>query len=45
MMVSYESRGYGVGDVVWTVDPSKLGSDASRMFAILTTETHPFQGK
>ncbi len=45
MKVSYEGREYGLGDVVWTVDPFKLGGDVSRMFAIVTTETHPFQGK
>lgn len=45
MKVSHEDREYGVGDVVWTVEPSKLGGDLSRMFAIVTTETHPFQGK
>ena len=31
--------------MVWTVDPFKLGGDISRMFATVTTETHPFQGK
>jgi hypothetical protein len=45
MTVSQAGRDYGVGDLVWTVDPFKIGGDVSRMFAIVTTETHPFQGK
>lgn len=32
-------REYDVGDVVWTVDPLKLGDDAPRMFVILSTRT------
>src|SRR6056297_673336 len=34
---------YEVGDVVWTVDPFKLGKDVSRMFAIISTDSHPFE--
>lgn len=34
---------YEVGDVVWTVDPFKLGSDVSRMFAVISTDTYPFE--
>lgn len=45
MTLAHQNRKYGVGDVVWTVDPFKLGGDVSRMFAIVTTETQPFRGK
>jgi hypothetical protein len=38
-------RQYEVGDVVWTIDPFKLGADVSRLFAILSTRTHPFEGE
>lgn len=38
-------REYDVGDVVWTVDPFKLGGDVSRLFAIISTRTHPFEGE
>lgn len=36
-------RRYDVEDVVWTVDPFKLGADVSRLFAIVSTRTHPFE--
>lgn len=36
-------RQYQVGDVVWCVDPFKFGSDLSRMFAVISTRTHPFE--
>lgn len=43
--MEYHGREYEVGDVVWTVDPFKLGSDVCRMFAIVSTRTHPFEGE
>ena len=36
-------RDYQVGDVVWCVDPFKLGADHSRLFAVISTRTHPFE--
>lgn len=38
-------RQYEVGDIVWTVDPFTLGYDVPRMFAIVSTRTHPFEGE
>ena len=42
-MIAHQGRQYGIGDVVWTVDPFKHGGDVSRMFATVSTQTHPFQ--
>lgn len=44
-MLERNGRAYEVGDVVWTVDPFKLGHDRSRLFAIICTQTHPFEGE
>jgi hypothetical protein len=44
-MLERNGRAYEVGDVVWTVDPFKLGRDRSRLFAIICTRTHPFEGE
>lgn len=33
-MLRHRGREYTVGDVVWTVDPFKLGTTVPRMFAI-----------
>ena len=38
-------RVYQPGDVVWTVDPFKNGVELSRMFRIVSTRTHPFEGE
>lgn len=43
--MQWKGRRYEVGDVVWTVDPFKLGADVSRLFAIVSTRTHPFEGE
>lgn len=42
-MLRHRGREYTVGDVVWTVDPFKLGTTVPRMFAIVSTRTHPFE--
>lgn len=44
-MLRHRGRDYEVGDVVWTVDPFKSGSSLSRLFAIVSTRTHPFEGE
>lgn len=44
-MIRHGGRKYEVGDVVWTVDPFKSGNAISRMFAIVSTRTHPFEGE
>lgn len=36
-------RTYQPGDVVWCVDPYKMGVDVSRMFVVISTRTHPFE--
>jgi|GEM_PF-361330 len=38
-------RRYETGDVVWTVDPFKLGDGVPRLFAVVSTRTHPFDGE
>lgn len=44
-MLRHQGREYTVGDVVWTVDPFKLGITVPRLFAIVSTRTHPFEGE
>lgn len=44
-MRKHRGREYAVGDVVWTVDPFKHGTGVSRLFAIVSTRTHPFEGE
>jgi hypothetical protein len=44
-MLRHRGREYEVGDVVWTVDPFKSGSSVSRLFAVVSTRTHPFEGE
>lgn len=43
--MTVSEREYEVGDVVWTVDPFKLGQDVPRMFAVVSTRTQPFDGE
>lgn len=42
-MLRHQGRNYTVGDVVWTADPFKRGVTVSRLFAIVSTRTHPFE--
>jgi len=44
-MLQYRGREYRVGDVVWTVDPFKFGTAIPRLFAIVSTRTHPYEGE
>jgi hypothetical protein len=44
-MLRHRGREYRMGDVVWTVDPFERGTDVARMFAIVSTRTHPFGGE
>lgn len=44
-MFRHRGREYEVGDVVWTVDPFKSGGSVSRLFAVVSTRTHPFEGE
>lgn len=44
-MLRHQGREYTVGDVVWTVDPFKLGTTVPRLFAIISTRTHPFEAE
>lgn len=44
-MLRHGGRAYEVGDVVWTVDPFKAGEEVPRMFATVSTRTHPFEGE
>jgi hypothetical protein len=44
-MLRHRGREYRMGDVVWTVDPFEHGTDVARMFAIVSTRTHPFEGQ
>jgi len=44
-MLQHRGREYTVGDVVWTVDPFNLGSTVPRLFAIVSTRTHPFESE
>lgn len=38
-------RDYQVGDVVWCGDPFELISELSRLFAVISTRTHPFEAE
>lgn len=44
-MLQHRGREYAVGDVVWTVDPFNYGTAVPRLFAIVSTRTHPFEGE
>ena len=44
-MLQHGGRTYSVGDVVWTVDPFKFGTAVPRLFAIISTRTHPYEGE